>query len=409
MPAVASSSRDLRLDLFRALSLWLLFLEELLGSSGGAASMRSYGFSDPAAIFIFVFGYTAGAVYGRDLQERGVVRATMRIMRRAWVVYVAHVFLFVLYVCEISYVAQTFDNPVYIDATHLRALLEEPVLTLLQGLLLNFQIANMEALTLYLVLLAAFPPVLWLLVRSPVVALAGSAALYALAREHGWTLAAYPDGTWPLNPFAWQFLFVAGAWLGTGGGRTIERVLGSRLLQAFAVAYLMFALALVTAARVALLRSYAPAWMLDGLLPVNRAELGLAVLVHVMAIGIVAFRLVPRDWPALASPALRPVLLCGEYSLPSFCLGVFVAFAGWSVFVQISNGPAAHAMIACGGILLMITVAVAINWFAEAPGSPRRDSNRTTNVQAAERRAAPSRREPAREHDVAPARRRAVF
>src|ERR1700736_3786784 len=97
--------RDLRLDLFRALALWLLFLQELPAQNASLMNVRAFGFADATAIFILVFGYTAGFVYGEVMRERGLLVATAQIVRRAWQVYVAHVFLFVMYVAEISYVA----------------------------------------------------------------------------------------------------------------------------------------------------------------------------------------------------------------------------------------------------------------------------------------------------------------
>ena len=47
------------------------------------------------------------------MRDRGFVVGGARILRRAWQVYVAHIFLFVLYLAEISYVTAAFDNPLY--------------------------------------------------------------------------------------------------------------------------------------------------------------------------------------------------------------------------------------------------------------------------------------------------------
>jgi hypothetical protein len=252
----------------------------------------------------------------------------------------------------------------------------------------------MEALALYLLLLVTFAPMLWLLVRNPAAAVAISAGVYVVARMQGWALAAYPHGTWQLNPFAWQFLFLLGAWLGTGGGRTIERILGSRLLLWGAVAYLVVALVLVRVAYGAQFLGSMPAWLVNSVMPVHRADLDLALLLHVMAVAAVAVRLVPRDWPSLASPLLRPILLCGEYSLLTFCLGVFVAFAGWSVFIQLSNGPATLAAMACGGIALMIAFATVIDWFGETTGGgDKAGGSAQAQPLSSERRPARSRRD----------------
>src|SRR5213592_2293522 len=89
------TERDLRLDLFRGIALWLIFLDHIPSNVVNWITIRNYGFSDAAEIFVFISGYTAAFVYGRAMRERGVVVASARILRRAWQVYVAHIFIFV--------------------------------------------------------------------------------------------------------------------------------------------------------------------------------------------------------------------------------------------------------------------------------------------------------------------------
>ncbi len=45
--------------------------------------------------------------------EHGFIVASARVLKRAWQIYVAHVFLFAIYLAEIAYVAHSFDNPLY--------------------------------------------------------------------------------------------------------------------------------------------------------------------------------------------------------------------------------------------------------------------------------------------------------
>ncbi|TMJ47040.1 MAG: hypothetical protein E6G84_13675 [Alphaproteobacteria bacterium] len=197
MRAVVPVERDVRLDLFRGLALWLLFLDQLPSAVVSAFAIRSYGFSDATEIIVFVFGYTAGFVYGPLMRERGFVVATANILRRAWQVYVAHVFLFVFYIAEIAYVSRRFDNPLFAEDTNIFEFLHRPDVALFQGLMLNFKPVHMDVLPLYILLLVAFAPVLWLLLRRPALALAASAVVYALSRRFGWNLHAYPAGEWP--------------------------------------------------------------------------------------------------------------------------------------------------------------------------------------------------------------------
>src|ERR1700740_3029492 len=159
------SGRDLRLDLFRGLALWLIFLDHIPENSVSWITIRNYGFSDATEIFIFISGYTAAFVYGRAMRERGFIVSSARILRRAWQIYVAHIFLFTIFMAEIAYVAATFDNPLYAEEMNILGFLKQPDVTIYQALLLKFKPANMDVLPLYIVLLLLFPPMLFVLLR----------------------------------------------------------------------------------------------------------------------------------------------------------------------------------------------------------------------------------------------------
>jgi hypothetical protein len=49
----------LRLDLFRGLANWLMFLGHVSTSVLAWFSFRNYGFSDGADLFVFISGYTS--------------------------------------------------------------------------------------------------------------------------------------------------------------------------------------------------------------------------------------------------------------------------------------------------------------------------------------------------------------
>ncbi len=113
--------------------------------------------------------------------EAGFVVATARIMRRVWQIYVAHVFLFTIFLAEISYVATRFDNPLYSEEMGIMDFLKQPDVTIIQALLLRFRPVNMDVLPLYIVLMLFLPLILWLMKWRPDVALALSVA--ALCRD----------------------------------------------------------------------------------------------------------------------------------------------------------------------------------------------------------------------------------
>ena len=246
--ALPPSKRDLRLDLFRGLANWLMFLGHVSTSVLAWFSFRNYGFSDGADLFVFISGYTSALVFGRRMIERGFVFGTTRLLRRVWQIYCAHILLFVIYLASVHFLASHFNAPGLIDRFNVAPLLNAPVETITQGLLLRYKPLNLDVLPLYVVLMGAFPPVLWLMLRHRNWVMLGSLLLYLNARQFGWNLPSYPSGAWYFNPFAWQLLFVLGAWLALGGATTLHFLVRSRTVLVCGMAYLLFAAVMTLAA-----------------------------------------------------------------------------------------------------------------------------------------------------------------
>ena len=334
-----AAERDLRLDLFRGLALWLIYLDHIPSNVVSWVTIRNYGLSDATEIFIFISGYTAAFVYGRAMTERGFVVASARILKRAWQIYVAHVFLFTIYLAQIAYVARGFQNPLYAEETGIMDFLQQPDVAIIEALLLRFKPANMDVLPLYIVLLILFPPILFLLQRASTLALATSAAIYAATWEFGWNLPAFPNGVWYFNPFAWQLLFVFGAWCALGGAERLSGLLHSRITLSLAIAYLLFCLALVLTWHFPRLeQQYMPKLLMDAIYPIDKTNLDVLRFAHFLALAAVVVYFVPQNAPWLRSRWVRPAILCGQHSLEIFCLGVFLAFAAHFVKVEVSGG-----------------------------------------------------------------------
>ena len=370
MPA----GRDLRLDLFRGLALWLIFLDHIPDNIVSWITIRNYGFSDATEIFIFISGYTAAFVYGKAMLERGFIVCGARILKRAWQIYVAHILLFIVFVAEVAYVGRSFENPLYAEEMNVLDFFQQPDVTIVEALLLKFKPVNMDVLPLYIVLLLLFPPVLWLMLRGPTIALVLSAALYAVTWELDWNLPAYPSGVWFFNPFAWQLLFVFGGWCALGGADRLGPVLRSPITAVIAGVYLLFAFAITLTWYFPPLQHFVPTWLAEIMYPIDKTNLDVLRFAHFLALAALTVRYVPRDWPGLKSPILRPAILCGQHSLQIFCLGVFLAFAGHFFIAEIAGGGAwADIFVSVLGILLMIAAAWLITWYkgveGRSPGS----------------------------------------
>lgn len=343
--------------------MWLIFIDHLPPNLLTWFTIRNYGFSDATEIFIFISGYTAAFVYGRTMLEAGFVVATARILRRVWQIYVAHVFLFTIFLAEISYVATSFENPLYSEEMGIMDFLKQPDVTIVQALLLRFRPVNMDVLPLYIVLMLFLPLILWLMKWKADVALMLSVALYALTWKYDWYLSAYPNGFWAFNPFAWQLLFVFGTWCALGGARRMSQILSSRITLWICVAYLFAAFCVTLTWYFPQMNHLMPRWLEQWMYPINKTDLDVLRFAHFLALGAITVRFLPRDWPGLKSPWLRPLTLCGQHSLEIFCLGVFLAFAGHFVLAEFSGNAGMHFVISISGILMMSGMAWIISWY----------------------------------------------
>lgn len=362
LPAVGE--RELRLDLFRGLALWLIFLDHLPNNILAWLTLRNYGFSDATEIFIFISGYTAAFVYGRAMLNSGFVIASARILRRVWQIYVAHVFLFTIFLAEISYVATRFENPLYSEEMGIMDFLKQPDVTIVQALILRFRPVNMDVLPLYIVLMLFLPLILWLMKWRADVTLALSVLLYALTWHFDLYLSAYPNGVWFFNPFAWQLLFVFGAWCALGGAQRMSRILSSNLTLWICIGYLFFGFVIAMIWNFpAQLGHLMPKWLENWMYPVNKTDLDVIRFAHFLALAAITVRFLPKHWPPLRSAWLRPLILCGQHSLEIFCLGIFLAFAGHFVLAEVSGGAVMQVLVSLAGILIMCGMAWVISWY----------------------------------------------
>ena len=239
--------RDLRLDLFRGFANWAIFLNHMPNNVINWTTTRNYGFSDGADLFVFISGYTATIVFGRMMRDHSFLIGTTRLWKRVWQLYLAHVMLFVLYVAAVGYVAMRFRFDNILHEFNVAWLIDRPFETLVETLFLRFKPYNLDVLPLYIVLMALFPVVLWIMLRRPSLTILASLVLYFAARQLGWNLPEYPQGTWFFNPFCWQLLFCLGAWASLGGGARLEPIIGSKWFVYAGFAYLAFALVLTLA------------------------------------------------------------------------------------------------------------------------------------------------------------------
>jgi len=370
------SGRDLRLDFFRGLSLFCIFIDHIPENVLAHFTLHSIAFCDAAEVFIFISGYTAALVYGQSLRRNGRLLSVAQIYRRVWQLYVAHIFLFVIFTAEVSYTLIALRNPIYAEELRVGDFLIAPHIAVVHALVLDFQPPFLDILPLYIVLLGSFPLILLALERHPLLPAVLSAILYGLAYTRGWTLHTYPDHrAWFFNPLTWQFLFVIGASLGHLRARGHPPLRPPRWAAwpAMAIAGAIAAISLTWMAH----------WFYDPFpalfeqlwyLTLDKSNLAPLRLVSIFALALATLHLVAPEAGFLGSRWARPVVLCGQNSLYIFCFGIVLSLLGHFALSQFYPGALMQVAVNVVGFALMVALAALLQWYKTASRRPRASS-----------------------------------
>jgi hypothetical protein len=363
--------RDLRLDLFRGIANWAIFLDHIPDNVVNWITTRNWGFSDAADLFVFISGYTASFVYARMMIERGFIVGATRLFKRVWQLYVAHIVLFVIYIVAIAFLAVRFGDSEIINEFNVAGLIDHATDTLGQGLLLKFKPVNLDVLPLYIVLMGFFPPVLWMMLRQPNLTMLASIALWLVARYFGWNFRAYPAGTWYFDPYAWQVLFLFGSWCALGGARRASNLIMAPITLYFCITYVLFALVMTMAGRFADFGAMFPDWLYSAFNPNDKTYLAPYRFIHFVVIVILVIRFIPKDWPPLEWKAFDPPIVCGQQSLAVFCVGVFLSFVAHFLLSLSSGSIFVQIVVSLAGIAIMTAVAYYISWSKRQDKAPK--------------------------------------
>lgn len=356
-----SGERDGRIDLYRGLALIFIFWDHVPGNVLGDLTPRNFGLSDAAEIFVFLAGYSATLAYGRVLARDGHVGACMRVLRRVWTLYVAHIFLMVLLMGVVFVANAHVETRDFVQEMHLGRFVVDTERALVDALTLRFKPSLMDPLPLYVLLLLALAFTLPLLVRRPAAVVAGSAALYVLTLAFDWHLPAHPGEGWFFNPLAWQFLFFLGAAAALHAGDARWTRQASRLLPA-AMAFLALTGLLALSWRWPELHDrFMPQALAELLYPIDKTNLAPARLLHFLALALCVAVLLPAGaW--LDAPPLRHLRRIGRHSLEVFCLGVILAPLADAANTLSGDGIGVQLATSLAGACAMGALALLLEW-----------------------------------------------
>lgn len=316
--------RDLRVDFFRGLALWWIYTDHIPGNVLADYSLQKFAVCDATEVFVLLAGYGAGLSYGKGLVHNGYLSTAADVMRRAWTLYVAHIFLFVLFTAQVTYSATALNRLNYLSESRLDVLGDDPYRSILQAVLLRFQPSLLNILPLYVVLLVFFAVTVWLL-RWPRMLFGLSFAIYMVVRFTGLNLDAWTGEGWFFDPFAWQFLFVIGVLLACAPMQPPRRRWPFDVI-ATVVTVLGVVVTVVIEPRPHVLDWVSGSAVLRYLVIEDKTGLYPFRLLSILALTWLCVRLIRFDQPWLRARWANPFVLIGQNSLPVFCSGIVFGF-----------------------------------------------------------------------------------
>jgi hypothetical protein len=346
-----SETRDLRIDFFRGLALWMIFTDHIPGNVARYFTYHALGFSTAAEVFVFLSGISSALLYGRLIATAGFRAAQHRALRRVCQIYLAYVAV-VAVTIAISHAAH------YVLEDGFEAMIAAPGETLLAALALVYSPGVLSILPLYLPLVAAAPLLVMALDRRPAITLALSVLLWLVVEIWGWNFPARPPlNGWGDDPLSWQLVFVLGLLAGRRYYGEERHFSSARWLRQLCWIVVAANAAASLAAHGDLVFGHIPA-------AANAVKAYLSAvrgrptehwlrLVHFLAVAYLVASYVPSKAPFLRQGWSRVIQLSGRFSLEVFSLGIVLTLIAAIYLERQSHSLPAQALINGLGWMLM--------------------------------------------------------
>jgi len=371
--ARAYGQRDPRLDFFRGLGMFIIFIAHIPLNAWTLWIPARFGFSDATEIFVFCSGMASAIAFGRVFEDRGWWMGAARVSHRVWQVYWSHIALFLVIAAMVVFLDSTGWHG---EENHFRDRLNlvwffDNTATNLVGLLTLTYVPNyFDILPMYLVILAMMPIVVLLSWQSRYLAAAFIAAIWLGANFGLLWLPAEPwsEREWFFNPFGWQLVFFTG-FAFMRGWIPAPPLRGWLIGAAIAVVILTIP--------VAWYRIYTEVGLFqewrEALRPlIWKTDFGLLRYVHFLALAYVAWAAAGEGgWRLLIGGLwgrfVRIVQKVGQQSLAVFLASMVLAQAAGAVLDFIGRDALTFAAVNISGFLVITGVAYVTAWYKSQP------------------------------------------
>lgn len=371
--------RDPRLDFFRGLGMFIIFVAHLPFNWWTLWIPARFGFSDATEIFVFCSGMASAIAFGRIFDTHGLVMGTGRILHRMWQVYWSHIGLFLaiaallVMLVDTGFLAALGNDVDYVGELNLRHFFEHTELSLPHLMTLTYVPNLFDILPMYIVILGLVP-----VVMAASRAGRGTVALLVIGL---WTLATFgflsleaepwSERVWFFNPFAWQMIFFTGfafmrGWLPRPPVKTSLMVLAALIVVA-TIPFAWFRVINLSPEIREIRDAIEPLWI--------KTEFGILRFVHFLALAYLAWIAAGEGGirlsrgPELWQGFVRVVQKVGQQSLAVFMMSLFagqlVAILRDTIGERETFMWQAFANLL--GFAILIATAYSVAWFKSNP------------------------------------------
>lgn len=398
-PAAPVRVRDIRLDFFRGLAMFIILFAHTPGNFFTRWIPARFGFSDATEIFVFCSGMASAIAFGATFDRAGWFLGTARVIYRIWQVYWAHIGLFFATAAMLAFLSDLeFTSRNYWGQMNLWMLFVEGEFWSNPDMLYRFMtlqwVPNLfDILPMYMVVLAMMPIVI-VLGRTHLGLLAVASLTMWFFAQRGFMEALglpYLNFTaepwvgnddwqrrWFLNPFGWQLVFFTGFAFMRGWIPKPPITLALIAIAAF------FVLANVPLSSIGIRElgfDWAREWRTDNRQWISKSDFGILRYIQFLSLAYLAWVIagdkgnriragvstLGRIWGRI----LQVILKVGQQSLAVFVVSIFVArFNGFALDMLGRDIATVWAVNAFGCGCLILTAYLA-GWFKTTPWKPK--------------------------------------
>ncbi|OAN80498.1 hypothetical protein A8B82_00140 [Sulfitobacter sp. EhC04] len=397
----AVRTRDLRLDFFRGLAMFIILFAHTPGNLLSLWIPARWGFSDATEIFVFCSGMASAIAFGGAFARVGWFLGTARVLFRVWQVYWAHVGLFfatlamTVYLTDLditgtNYWGQLNLWPVFVESDKW-----ENANILLSFMTLRYVPNYFDVLPMYMVVLLLMPLVMalaqvdkrlvaafvigiWLLAQDALLQALGLGAWHLEFPAEPWTARG-----WFFNPFGWQLIFFTGFAFMRGW---LPKPPVTPALFALAAFIVIANIPLSNIGVRELELGWAADWRKANAALFDKTDFAILRYIHFLSLAYICWVLAGDQGKNLLAQGtgvlarlreglLTVILKVGQQSLAVFVFSMFTARILGFVMDVIGRGVIITLAVNLVGCALLVAVAYGAGWFKSQPWRQKRSTS----------------------------------